>query len=183
MVGITAIFLFQRLGCNGSWWWFFRRTQGLTPDQKSWLFLFCNNLLPTNERLHRIGKLQANTCSFCGEIDTRQHILNCPHTIHLVKPLQKIIKSCEGSPTSNDHLVCFDLTPPSTLRLPLAFISCEILKSAFEHRSSSKPPNLNTTGAAIKAASKVFLQTKKYKFADSIVELWVNSFLVPDSSP
>ena len=72
---------------------------------------------------------------------------------------------------------------PSTLRLPLAFITCEILRSAFEHRSSSKPPNLNRTGAAIKAASKVFLQTKKYKFADSIIDLWINSFLVPDNSP
>ena len=163
--------------------WFFRRIQGLNPDQKSWLFLFCNNLLPTNERLHRIGKLQANTCSFCGEIDTRQHILNCPRTNHLVMPLQKIIKSCEGSPTSHDHLVCFDLSPPSTLRLPLTFISCEILRCAFEHRNSSKLPNLNTMGAAIKAASRVFLQSKKYNFANSIVELWVNSFLVPDSSP
>ena len=162
--------------------WFFRRIQGLTPDQKSWLFLFCNNLLPTNERLNRIGKLQANNCSFCGEIDTRQHILNCPNTIHLVKPLQEIIESCAGSPTSNDHIACFDLSPPSTLRLPLAFISCEILRSVFEYRISSKTLNLNTLGAAIKAASKVFLQSKKYNFANSIVELWVNSFFVPDSS-
>ena len=79
-------------------------------------------------------------------------------------------------------LACFDLSPPSTLRLPLAFISCEILRSVFEYRISSKTLNLNTLGAAIKAASKVFLQSKKYNFANSIVELWVNSFFVPDSS-
>ena len=59
----------------------------------------------------------------------------------------------------------------------------EILKSAFEHRCSSKSPNLYRIAATIKAASKVFLQTRKYKFADNIVELWVDSFLVPNSSP
>ena len=152
-------------------------------DQKSWLFLWSNNLLPTNERLHRVGKQQANTCSFCNEIDTPQHIFNCHFTSHLVKPLQRIINSCEDSPTTNDQLVCLDLTPPSTLRLPLAFITCEILRSAFEHRCSSKSPNLYRIAATIKAASKVFLQTRKYKFADNIVELWVDSFLVPNSSP
>ena len=163
--------------------WLFKRTPGLTPDQKSWLFLWSNNLLPTNERLHRVGKQQANTCSFCNEIDTRQHIFNCHFTNHLVKPLQRIINSCEDSPTTEDQLVCLDLTPPSTLRLPLAFITCEILRSAFEHRCSSKSPNLYRIAATIKAASKVFLQTRKYKFADNIVELWVDSFLVPNSSP
>ena len=163
--------------------WLFKRTPGLTPDQKSWLFLWSNNLLPTNERLHRVGKQQANTCSFCNEIDTRQHIFSCHFTSHLVKPLQRIINSCEDSPTTNDQLVCLDLTPPSTLRLPLAFITCEILRSAFEHRCSSKSPNLFRIAATIKAASKVFLQTRKYKFADNIVELWVDSFLVPNSSP
>ena len=172
--------------CNNITWinaWLFKRTPGLTPDQKSWLFLWSNNLLPTNERLHRIGKQQANTCSFCNEIDTRQHIFNCHFTNHLVKPLQRIINSCEDSPTTNDQLECLDLTPPSTLRLPLAFITCEILRSAVEHRCSSKSPNLYRIAATIKAASKVFLQTRKYKFADNIVELWVDSFLVPNSSP
>ena len=120
-----------------------------------------NNLLPTNERLHRIGKLQDNKCNYCNNTYTHQHIFSCPFTIQLIKPLQRILNSCENTFTSNDNLVCLDLNSPSTLRLPLAFIATEILnKAAYEHRISSKPPNLTKTRAAIKAASKIYLQTK-----------------------
>ena len=53
------------------------RLFGLTPAQKSFLFKMTQNLLPTRERLNRIGKLQSPSCSFCNsQIDDPEHLFS-----------------------------------------------------------------------------------------------------------
>ena len=45
------------------------RKFGLAPDQKSFLFKLLQSLLPTRERLPRLGKAQTDACLFCDEPD------------------------------------------------------------------------------------------------------------------
>jgi hypothetical protein len=54
------------------------RKFGLAPEQKTFLFKMIQSLLPTRERLSRIGKLPSPACSFCSAPeDNTDHLLTC----------------------------------------------------------------------------------------------------------
>ena len=48
------------------------------PCTKSFLFLMSNDLLPNNEFLFKISKVESPMCSFCDSRDGRLHFLICP---------------------------------------------------------------------------------------------------------
>ena len=58
--------------------WTNSRCPGLSPENKSWLFKFCQDLLPTNVKLHKFRLEDSPNCSTCGVPDTRLHFLDCP---------------------------------------------------------------------------------------------------------
>ena len=129
-----------------------------------------------NERLFRIGKTQSETCDFCNHTDNRQNIFTCPFAMDLIQPLKQTLRSCADSPTLPENLSC-----PSTLRLPLAFVTTEVLRAAYEWRMAGKAPNIIKTASSIKASSNIFVLSKKYSFASSIVQLWIGSYFAPGS--
>ena len=67
------------------------------------------------------------------------------------------------------------------LRLPLAFVTTEVLRAAYEWRMAGKAPNIIKTASSIKASSNIFVLSKKYSFASSIVQLWIGSYFAPGS--
>ena len=74
------------------------RLFGLTPDQKSFLFKMIQNILPTRERLHRVGKVPSPACNFCSaEVDNLEHLLVCSQGSEVTTPLL----SCLTSQDSN----------------------------------------------------------------------------------
>jgi hypothetical protein len=55
--------------------WISMRPGPLTLHIKAMWFLVIYDLLPTNERLHRINLTETSICNVCGEEDTRLHRL------------------------------------------------------------------------------------------------------------
>ena len=54
------------------------RMYGLSPEQKSFAFKLMHSLLPTRDRLTRMGKVQSSDCIFCdGITDTAAHLMTC----------------------------------------------------------------------------------------------------------
>ena len=60
-----------------SYTWQNIRLRGLSPEQKSTLFKFCNNLIPNGVQLHKFKMSNTPTCQFCNEIDDKLHFMTC----------------------------------------------------------------------------------------------------------
>ena len=70
------------------------RLYGLSPEQKSFLFKWLQELLPTRQRLHRIGKSQHPNCLYCtDQIDNLYHTLRCSRYHHITGPVLDRIKT------------------------------------------------------------------------------------------
>ena len=64
------------------------RLFGFSPEQKTFLFKMVQNLLPTQERLHRLRKVPSPCCRFCDcPEDTTEHLLACAQSAEVTAPL------------------------------------------------------------------------------------------------
>ena len=104
------------------------------------------------------------------------HLFLCPSTKKLTDPLKEMFHSIQGSPISPTKLVALDLIIPSSLRLPAMFIMTEILQILLDLRKSHKHLDMAAAVAMIKAKSAIFLESKRFKFANTMANLWLRSF-------
>ena len=51
--------------------------RGLTPNQRSTLYMLCNDLLTNSERLQKFKLATSAECPFCKEVDESLHFLSC----------------------------------------------------------------------------------------------------------
>ena len=160
--------------------WSIRRRQGLTPAQKSWLFLWANGLVINNERLHKLGKIPLPTCDFCGEMDNRCHILNCPFNKNISQGIKKVINTCTEFSANESDIDILDLKIPTNLQLPALFTFSEVLQLLQESRTNKKCLNLKNVTADILSKSEAFLLSKKMSFAHTIVKMWMESFFTEE---
>ena len=66
------------------------RKFGLAPEQKSFIFKMMQSLLPTRDRLARMGKIQSRNCQHFDEVtDSTVHLLTCSHSSEDSNRLQK----------------------------------------------------------------------------------------------
>ena len=153
-----------------------RRQRGLCPEQKSLLFLLSNNLLASNDKLHRFGKAASPLCHSCLQVDSFTHLFSCQSTKKLTDPLKELLLSIQGVPVSASKLVALDLAIPTPLRLPAMFVLAEVLQILLDVRKSHIRLDMTAAIAMIRAKSTVFLELRHFKFAHTIVNLWVASF-------
>ena len=66
---------------------------GLSPQLRSFCFRLYNDILPTRERLTRLGKVAGPDCVDCGEPGTNTHLLSCPNNSAVVDPLLACLRS------------------------------------------------------------------------------------------
>ena len=160
--------------------WLLRRKSGLTPAQKSWLFMWVEGLHVNNERLYRIGKTDAPTCDFCDQSDGRSHILFCKYNEKVCHGLQQVLETSTGAPVSEVDIGVCDLDIPNSLQLPTLFMLCEVTKQLQSSREYKKTIQLEKLCAEIKAKAGAFLLTKKLGFAHSIVCMWLDSYFADE---
>ena len=118
------------------------RLFGLSPEQKSFLFTMMQNLLPTRERLARLGKTATPSCLYCTEqVDTIHHLLTCPYSSEVAAPLFCCLA---------DHV---DILPPEditklnfktseAIEMPLVWILTNSLMHIWEERQLGKKARL-----------------------------------------
>ena len=101
------------------------QTRGLSPKQRSWMFEWTRNLYASNERLHRLGKVETPQCSFCDQTDNRWHMFYCKHNEIITSNLKKIIGEVCEETVSSTKLALVDFNPPELYRLALLFFFIE----------------------------------------------------------
>ena len=101
------------------------QARGLSPKQRSWLFEWTRNLYASNERLHRLGKVETPQCSFCDQTDNRWHMFYCKHNEIITSNLKKIIGEVCEETVSSTKLALVDFNPPELYRLALLFFFIE----------------------------------------------------------
>ena len=163
---------------NADWLhaWNIRRKAGLTPDQKSWLFLWSNGLLINNVKLLKLGKATTDKCDFCDEQDSRLHMLYCNHSKTINEGIFKIINSCSDQNVCDADTEILNLNIPTSLQLPAIFIFCEALQQVHECRLKKQPVQTSKLIATIKVKSEAFLLSKKLAFAHQVVSMWLDAF-------
>ena len=160
--------------------WNLRRRRGLTQSQKSWIFKWTEGLHLCNERLCRIGKLPEPKCDFCSKTDDRTHILRCAFNGKIAAAVNKVLETATGGMVSEEDLGILDLKIPDSLQVPVLFLFVETISRMQKSRKTNKPLHIQQLRADIQAASKSFLLTEKFSFANAMIELWMASFFSED---
>ena len=92
----------------------------------------------------------------------------------------KVIPSIEGTTPCPNKLVALDLAFPLALTLLVMFLFVEIVQLLFIFRSPTitQATELNTASAvsSIKANGLFFLESKKFKFARTMIEFRLKVF-------
>ena len=143
---------------------------------KSLLFLLSNGLLATNDKLHKCGKAPSALCHSCLQPDSLEHLLSCQATKQLTDPLMEQLLSIQGAPVSSSKLMAVDLNIPAPLRLPSLFILAECVQTLLDLRKSRKRLDMPAVIAYLRAKSTVFLESKLFCFAHTMVQLWVSAY-------
>ena len=149
------------------------RIFGLSPDQKSFLFKMTQNLLPTRERLHRVGKAASPACTFCDEQqDTIAHLLACPHSTQVSTPLMACLSSQAGTLTY-ENITTLNFTTSESWELPAAWLVATCLNLIWEDRVVRRVSSLIICRAELQARISLLGSTKwkHYSLHNSVVLL------------
>ena len=155
-------------------------TRGLTPQQKSTLFQFANNLIVNNCFLNKIGKTTSPRCSFCEEPDHRLHLLACPNSDGLGLAAVTILMESSKSPLTAQRLAVLDLDLHRHLVLPALVVLSEALQLISEKRKAGKPVKLSQAVSGLKAKANALSQLKRRINAAALIDDWCQRIVLSD---
>ena len=136
------------------------RLPGLSPDQKSFLFKMIQNLLPTRERLHRVGKSPTSCCSFCDSPeDTPEHLLTCPYSSQVATPLLACL-SCQAGDLTAKDVTILNIHTSESWELPAVWLIATCLSFIWEDRLARKRSSLDRLRAELLARVSLLRSTR-----------------------
>ena len=137
------------------------RLFGLTPEQKSFLFKFTYNLLPTKERLHRVGKSASAHCTFCPTyIDNTEHLFSCVNVSHLMEPLSNCLRIPLGNFTIS-AVISLNYENLESMEFPVIWLLVNVCNHVWDDRMSRKRTTAATMRNELLARVKMLMDTKK----------------------
>ena len=138
----------------------YSRLFGLSPDQKSFNFKMMQSLLPTRERLARIGKILSNDCLYCrGVTDTTAHLLTCHLSSQVSFPLLNCLRSIQPDITPEDITIC-NFRTSEALELPVAWLTSMCLTYIWEERVLMRQAELTMCKARLLSNMNLLRDTK-----------------------
>ena len=138
------------------------RLFGLEPELKSFLFKMIQSLLPTKERLHRIGKVLSSSCIFCpGQEDTLEHLVSCQYSSEVTTPLLVCLQSQDNSITPG-KIITLNIKTSEAMELPLTWLISTCLNFVWEERVLGRMAKLEKCRAKI-IARVALLKCTKWK--------------------
>ena len=149
------------------------RKFGLEPEQKSFIFKMLQSLLPTKERLHRVGKVQSPACSFCqDQDDTLDHLISCQYSSEVTQPLLLCVQSQDRNVTPRD-IITLNINTTESMELPVTWLISTCLNFVWEERILGRKARLEPCRAEIiaKAALLKCTKWKHYSLHNSAVQL------------
>ena len=126
------------------------------------------SLLPTQERLARIGKKPSPASSFCdAQVDHNAHLLTCPQGSEITAPLTSFLQGHVEDVTPQ-KIVPLTLPTTDSMELPVAWLVSSCLMVVWNDRVRGKVSRLTTCQAELKAR---LLVLKHYNLHNSAVLL------------
>ena len=154
--------------------WSNSRCPGLSPENKSWLFKFCQDLLPNNVKLQKFKLEDSPNCPSCGQTDTRLHFLECPLSNGIGSVLVDVITASTSSKTqpSKEELSTLNFSLEPHLVLP----AMTLLATAGDHlqtcRKKKKKADPKKVAAAAEKKADALDMSKKHKNAAHNLLQW-----------
>ena len=125
------------------------RKFGLAPEQKTFLFKMMQSLLPTRERLARLGKVQSPACTFCqAQEDNMVHLLSCTQGSDVTAPLIRCLAEHVGTITSQ-NLVLLNFSTTESMELPVTWLLSTCLMIVWDDRVAGRTARLTTCQAEL----------------------------------
>ena len=136
------------------------RVFGLSPDQKSFIFKMMQSILPTRDRLARIGKVQSSNCQYCDQIpDSTVHLLTCNYSTEVTTRLQNCLATYLPGITPQD-ITRLHLPVSESLQLSLTWLISTCLMYVWEQRIAGKAARLDVCRAELFSRLMLLRDTK-----------------------
>ena len=136
------------------------RKYGLAPEQKQFLFKLLQSLLPTRERLARLGKVQTPACQFCDCGNANNvHLLLCSQGAEVSQPLVRCLATHSENSNPED-LVLLNIPTSESLQLPVVWLLSTCLMYIWEERVAGRTARLVNCQAELKARLLVLKHTR-----------------------
>ena len=133
--------------------WSIACTPGLTSNSYTFLFKMVHNILPTQQRLHRIlpsvASPQCNLCDSHSTSNLAHALFLCDYNSEVGTWLLQIISHVIPRVTP-EQVILLNLKIDRQLHLPLAWITSESLDIVWNCRTEKKPCTLFLTRAVLK---------------------------------
>ena len=154
--------------------WALSNLNGLCSSDKTFLWRMLHNILPTQERLHRLGMRNAPSpiCTHCNTniVDSLSHsLISCSQNrqvadwfLHLLRPHVLHAEPAELVLLNFGHL-------PDEMQLPVVWTTAQVLGNIWSCRKEKKRPQLFQTRATLEAGVEILRKTR-YKEACNKIE-------------
>ena len=152
--------------------WQLSSTPGLDSKDTSFLFCLLHNLLPTQERLHRVlsHTVTSSHCTLCTEdvlCDQLHALVTCPFNNDvghwITRCLRNILPQLQPA-----HLMTlnFGLDPSNKNALPTSWLSSKALNIVWQSRVNKKATSITATRAALEAGIMLLRKTRYHTSAN-----------------
>lgn len=152
---------------------------GLSSDDKTFLWKMLHNILPTQERLHRMGMKNAPSpnCTFCSsnEVENLAHaFITCPLNKQvsdwLLPALEPHVLGFLPHQLVHLNLKLID----EDSKLPVVWVVAQVLGKIWMMRKEKKKPQLFQIRATLEAGIEILRKTR-FKEACKMLELILKS--------
>ena len=153
--------------------WALANLDGLCSTDKTFLWRMLHNILPTQERLHRLGMRNAPSpiCTHCNSniVDSLSHsLISCSQNrqvadwlLHLLRP-----HVLQAEPA---ELVLLNFGQlPDEMQLPVVWTTAQVLGNIWSCRKEKKRPQLFQTRATLEAGVEILRKTRYYDACNKI---------------
>ena len=118
------------------------------------------SLLPTRERLARLGKVPTPFCLYCpDQMDNMEHLLNCMNTDEVSSPLLRCLANQVDNIAPED-IVKLNINTTEGMELPLVWLMTTCLMYIWKERTTCKQAKLVNFMAELLARLSLLRQTK-----------------------
>ena len=124
------------------------------------MFKMLQSLLPTRDRLARMGKVLSSNCLHCDGIpDSTAHLLTCSHSSEVSTRLQQCITSYLPN-CSPEDIVLLRIPVAESLELPIVWLVAICMNYIWEQRVMGKEARLDQCRAELLARLMLLRDTK-----------------------
>ena len=133
---------------------------GLSPEQKTFNFKLMQSILPTRDRLSRIGKIASSSCLYCeGISDSTAHLLSCTLSAEVSTPLWTCLRSYFPDVSPID-IVHFNIPVSESLELPISWLVSTCMNFIWDQRVQGEEARFVTCRAELLAKVRLLTDIK-----------------------